>query len=138
MNVHDLMSEERLDKIDALDLATMLPESSAWPEAERTRAGAWLAKFAPVIHALVDEIDTLEDALDDWEDWADTVRSSNPTAPEPPGQIRGVSVRKCAPRKWQVRWVENGRRRSKTWGTPTDARGFAESLVRQQMRGSAR
>ncbi|MEV7358170.1 hypothetical protein [Kitasatospora sp. NPDC091276] len=135
MNSHNLMSDQRLDKIRALDLSTMLPESAEWADTERASAAVWLAKFAPVIRELVGEIDDLENVLDEAEDEVDALRARIPSEPGHPGQIRVVSVRKVAPKKWRVCWVEDGRRRSKTWSTPTDARGYAEWLLRQQQLG---
>ncbi|MFJ4799174.1 hypothetical protein [Kitasatospora purpeofusca] len=136
MTAPEPIETERLRAIRSLDLDVLVPGAAAWSPVTRERGRRYARLLAPVFAELLDEIDLLDLDLDDAEDEiADLTRAlaaaedevarlRSRLTPDPVGVISAVSRHRVAAGVWRVRWREDGRRRSRTVRSRSEADSY--------------
>lgn len=129
----DPIPQERLAAIGDLDLDTLLPLARSWSAPTRAAARQWVRHLAPILHELLTEIAELDADLDDAEAEIERERARvkrlSAILPNLTSRVSRPTLAMTAGGRWQVRWSEDGRRRSATYPTKHEARQHMEYVL---------
>ncbi|MFD7410649.1 hypothetical protein [Kitasatospora purpeofusca] len=140
MTAPEPIEAERLRAIRSLDLDALIPAATTWTNGSRALGLQYVRLLAPVLTEVLDEVDELDLDLDDAEDEiADLTRKlaaaeqeiarlRSRLEPERVGVITAVSKQRVAAGVWRVRWREDGKRRSRTARSRSEADGHMAYL----------